>query len=845
MGKKQKSNKNKKKIKNRIDEKEFWVNNKSFGYKHPAIVNIFKFSLLAAMIAGIIYVAICAKTILYCDELKIAKEDLIIKFENSTVYDMDGNYLATLSSGTKRKCISLSEMSEYLPKAYIAIEDERFYDHFGVDLKRTAAATLTYLVHMGNSDFGGSTITQQVVKNITQDKEDSANRKVKEMAKAVQVEHYLNKEQILELYLNIIFIGGNDINGVELGAKYYFDKTAKDLSIAECAYMAGINHAPNGYKPFDTENAEMQEKIKKRTKTVLGKMKELNYINEEQYNQAIAEVDGGLHFQKGDTNPTTVVSYQTDAAIQQIINQIMEEKNVNKQMAEMMLYSGGLKIFTTQKTDIQNAVEVELSDQRFLIHNQDQSSMANVVIIENGTGNVVACGTGIEPEYIKTNIGNFNYPISMRKQTGSCMKPISVIAPGLETGTITGATVFFDGETTFGKYKPKNYYAGYKGAMTMREAIAISANIPNIKALARIGVDNSMKFCESVGITGLGQEGLALALGGLTNGTTTCNMAGAYSAIANDGVYIEPTFYTKVLDADDNVYIQCKSVEERSHVVMSPQNAYIEKSILQSVVAPGGTATYCYVPGMDVAAKTGTTNNDYDRWLCGFTPYYTAACWFGYEKNATVYYSGNPAGIIWSEIMRTIHTGYEPAEFVQPEGIVAATICTATGHVATGHCSSTYVEYFREGTVPSPCEGHNSVLICNETGLLASDTCTDVSYAIYPKGLEQEQNAPWSTPYSETSGPSAYCPGNHEPEVVINEEPIVSEPVVQTPTPAPTPEPAPAPTPEPTPEPAPAPAPEPTPAPTPAPAPTPTQQTTSSNDDIVVTDIPLNENPIP
>lgn len=298
MEKKQKSNKNKKKNKNRIDEKEFWVNNNSFGYKHPAIVNVLKTTLLAGIIAGIIYVAICAKTILYCDELKIAKEDLIIKFENSTVYDMDGNYLATLSSGTKRKCISLSEMSEYLPKAYIAIEDERFYDHFGVDLKRTAAATLSYLVHFGNSDFGGSTITQQVVKNITQDKEDSANRKVKEMAKAVQVEHYLNKEQILELYLNIIFIGGNDINGVELGAKYYFNKTAKDLSIAECAYMAGINHAPNGYKPFDVGNAEMQEKIKKRTKTVLGKMKELNYITEEQYNQAISEVDNRIKFSK-------------------------------------------------------------------------------------------------------------------------------------------------------------------------------------------------------------------------------------------------------------------------------------------------------------------------------------------------------------------------------------------------------------------------------------------------------------------------------------------------------------------------------------------------------------------
>jgi len=261
-----KNQKSKKKKKNIIDENEFWVNGKSFSYKHPIILALFRTLLICVLVAGIIYVAISAKTILACDELKIAKEDLIIKFENSTVYDIDGNYLATLSSGTKRKSITLQEMSEYLPKAYIAIEDERFYEHFGVDLKRTTAATFSYIIHMGKSDFGGSTITQQVVKNITQDKEDSANRKVKEMAKAIQVEHYLTKEQILELYLNIIFIGGNDINGVELGAKYYFNKTAKDLSIAECAYMAGINHAPNGYKPFDTQNEDMKNKIKTRTK---------------------------------------------------------------------------------------------------------------------------------------------------------------------------------------------------------------------------------------------------------------------------------------------------------------------------------------------------------------------------------------------------------------------------------------------------------------------------------------------------------------------------------------------------------------------------------------------------
>lgn len=826
MGKKQKSKRNK------IDEKEFWVNEQSFKYKHPVLISIFKTILLILIIVFIIYCAISAETILSCDELKISKEDLTIKFENSTVYDIDGNYLATLSTGTKRKCITLEEMGEYLPNAYIAIEDERFFEHFGVDIKRTLAATVSYIIHFGKSDFGGSTITQQVVKNITHDKEDSANRKVKEMAKATQVEHYLDKRKILELYLNIIFIGGNDINGVELGAKYYFNKTAKELSIAECAFMAGINHAPNGYKPFKTDDEEMKQKIKKRTKTVLGKMKELQYITEEQYSQAISEVDNGLNFQNGDTQPTTTISYQTEAALEQIIKQIMEEKNVNKQMAEMILYSGGYKIYTTQKTSIQETVENELKDTKYLLTNGDQKSMSTVAIIDHSNGNVLACGTGIGEDKIKTNIGNLNYPKSLIKQTGSSMKPISVIVPGIENNIITGATVFWDGETFFPgtkPYHPKNYYQdGFKGALTMRESIAISSNIPHVKALSRIGLDTSIKFCQSVGIKRVGNEGLALALGGLQYGTNVIEMAGAYGSIANNGVYIEPTFYSKVVDDQDNVYIQCKPVEARSNRVMSEQTAYITRNILEGVVnSPTGTAKYCAIPGMSVAAKTGTTNYDYDRWLCGFTPYYTATCWFGYEKKATVVHSSNPAGLIWASIMKNIHNGLEAKSFTEPDGIVRATICKATGRVATSACSATYTEVFKAGTVPASCTGHRIARICNDSGALAGSTCVNVSTITYPNELDQEKNPLWVTKsYGTGNTPSNYCPIDHTPAQAPEQTSEPTQTPEQTPqTPAPEPSPTPEPTPEPvsTPEPATQPStPEPAPQ-TPTPEPVPTQ----------------------
>ncbi len=735
---------------------------------------------------------------MFGDELTISKEDLVIPYENSTVYDKDGNLIATLSGGTKRKCISLSEMGEYLPKAYVAIEDERFYTHQGVDIKRTAAATLTFITHAGQSSFGGSTITQQLVKNITNDKEDSdlagVVRKVKEMSKAMQVEQYLSKDQILELYLNLIFIGGNDINGVELGALYYFNKKPADLSIAECAFMAGINHSPNAYNPFmDTEDAEKtqkkQENIKKRTKTVLKKMLELTCINQEQYDGAIGEVDNGLQFQNGDTSPTIEVTYAVEAALQQILERIMEVKGWNQSMSETYLYSGGLKIYTTQDSAVQAMLEETIKQDKYYteatITKKDktklrQTSIPTMVIIDHTTGNVVAAATAVGEKgqrVTTTKIGYLNMPIKLRKSTGSSMKPISVIAPGLETGTINAATVYNDAQTSFdkGKYNPKNQYIGFKGLMTIRHAIEISSNVPHVKALSDIGVDKSIDFCESVGLPLSGDEGLSLALGGLGKGVTPLEMAGAYATIANDGTYIQPTFYRYVTDKQDNVEIEPK---QNINTVMSKQNAYIEKSILtEPVVGSSGTAKYCAIKGMNVAAKTGTTNDDFDRWLCGFTPYYTAVCWYGYETNAEVKYNnGNPAGRIWSEVMKKIHENLPNAEFVKPEGIVEVTVCKASGLKAASTCSGTYTEVFTENSVPETCDGHTQAMVCTQTDLLCCEGCPFGEWRYYNGTPPKERNASWSSNTASTSGsaPTGVCPHTASPL----QTPVPATPVV-------------------------------------------------------------------
>ncbi len=764
-----------------------------FKDKHPKAYKAIKIGILVFVLLLIIGAGILVGAFygIVGEELKISKESLVIKHENSTVYDKDGNQIATLSGGTKRKTISLSEMSEYLPKAYVAIEDERFYEHGGIDIWRTSYATITYILHGGKSSFGGSTITQQVIKNITQEKDNKAfagvMRKVKEISKAIQVEQYLSKDQILELYLNLIFTAGNDINGVELGAIYYFDKSAKDLSIAECAYMAGINHSPNAYKPFsdfsDKENPaaekeKMTEKIKKRTKTVLGKMKELEYISEEQYKEANTEVDNGLNFKKGEGASVTVdVSYHTSAAIEQILDQMMaQEEDLSRDMAEMNLYSGGYKIYTTQDTAIQAMLEEEISLDKYCTErtenfkNKDgekekvrQTSIPTMVIEDHKTGQVVACATaqGEKGERTtSTKLGYFNFPTALKKQTGSSMKPISVIAPGLITGTLTGATTYIDSQTTFNDganvYTPKNYDGFSNTVMNMRTAIKLSKNIPHVKAVYNIGMDNVKEFCKKVGIPEEEIGGPSAALGGLTNGVSVTQMAGAYSAIANDGVYISPTFYTKVTDASGNIVYEPEQTEER---VMSEQLAYMEKSILTDpVYALGGTAAYCAMPGIQTSAKTGTTNGDLDRWLCGFTPYYTAACWYGYNQNAKVIYNnGNPAGRIWSAVMKAVHKELPNAQFEEPEGIVKATVCSLSGKLATEGCGAgVYTEVFTADNIPTEsCEGHSATNICLDSGLLATPGCPNQTSTYIP---EKERGASWTTQNVTANVPTETCP---------------------------------------------------------------------------------------
>ena len=665
--------------------------------------------------------------------------------------------VANLSGDEKRKIITIEDMSKYLPKAYVAIEDERFEKHHGVDWKRTAGAIFN-TIFKGSSSYGGSTITQQLVKNLTKDDESSGlagiYRKIREWAKAYQVERMISKEQILELYLNILYVGGEgNLHGVELGAEYYFNKSAKDLTLAECAYMAGINSSPSSYNPFDT-STDNTEKIKNKTKTVLGKMLELGSISQEEHDSAVAEVDNGLAFSKGDVSTSSNYSYHTDAVIDQVVNQVMEERGVSRQIAENYVYSSGLTIYSTVNNDIQARIEEEYKKDKYIISGRQKDQNGNLInehsqsgmaIVDYKTGYVVAVAGGLGE---KEGSG-WNRATQMKKQTGSSIKMVADVAPGLEEGVITPATRYMDEKTDFGNnYIPKNDDKYDNEDMDIRYFIKRSKNIPAVKIMKELTPKKAIEYLKKMGLESLDEEEdqvLALAIGGMTHGASPLEMASSYGTLANDGVYITPTFYTKVVDSSGNTVLTPKQEETR---VFSEQTAYLAKQIGMEPVKSGGTATYCAISGMDVVAKTGTTDNSNDRWLCGFTPYYAAATWYGYDNNEEVKWNGtNPAGLIWDAVMTDIHKYLAGARFERPSGIVEETICRATGGLATTGCTDTYTEIFDSNHLPEKCQGHGSQRICSESGKVATDYCAEyceVTTKTYGAVLPKEQLKLWT-----------------------------------------------------------------------------------------------------
>ncbi len=730
----------------KIKNKKIKTNKKGKVKKHKVLKRV----ILAIFLLGIIAVMVVAGIvagIFFSDKYKVTREDLEAAISGNTKI-VNGDQVVTLASDENREWVDLDKMPEYLPNAFIAIEDKRFREHNGIDIGRTLSATLNFAVKGGESSYGGSTITQQLIKNTFDDKDDEGvagiERKIREMARAYNLEKVLSKDEILEYYLNLIFIGGTNY-GVSTATHYYFSKTIDQLSLAQAAFLAGINHAPNAYAPFD-QTTDNTEKIKTRTKTVLAEMKSQGFIaDEETYNAAIAEVDAGLGFVQGQVNAGSNYSYHTAAVIEQVIKDLMEKDDIDYTTAKNRFYNSGYTVYSTVNNAIQARMEEEFKKDKYIFQPKETKdgklinsghSQAAMVIIDHKTGQVVGCMGGLGTD---ANVTGTNRATQGRKQPGSSFKPIAVVMPALDAGIITAGTVYDDSYTQFGGgYDPHNS-DGYSGLITVKRAIGKSSNIVNIKILAELGPSNAIEFLKKVGINVSDHyNDLALALG--TPDISPLEMAAAYATVANDGVYIEPTFYTKVEDSEGNVILE---PQQRTERVISEQNAYILKRILTEPVR-SGTAASCAISGMDVCAKTGSTDEYKDRWLCGFTPYYTAASWFGFDITERPNYDNN-AMFIWRAVMKDIHSGLESARIQKPENITSATICLDSGCVATASCARRQTEEFVIGTVPGPCEGHKTLKICTETGKIANEYCKAVEDKTFLARPPKENTTLWTT----------------------------------------------------------------------------------------------------
>lgn len=703
--------------------------------KRHIIKKIFKFFLIMFLLG----ILICSGLLIgLISSIKngageLSKEDFEINNFTTFVYDINGNQFTTLTGKENRTYASLKEISPYLPDAFISIEDERFEEHMGIDIKRTTGATVKYIlskIGIGKSSYGGSTITQQVIKKVTGEEDRSSLRKAKEIIRAIQLETWLSKDQIIELYMNLIYLG-EGAYGVETAAYTYFDKSADELNIAECALIAGLAQAPEGYNPY-----RYPEKAKARQELVLGKMYELGKIPADKYAEAL---EYPLEYKKGSVDLASNNSYFVDAVVEQVIEDLMEEKAISRTLAQRMVYNNGLKIYTTIDPEIQQAMDKVYNDQTYFQikgGTYDPELQSAMVIIDYKKGNVVALVGGAGE---KTTLRGLNRATQMTRSPGSNMKPIGVYGPGLELGVLTSASTFDDVPA---KYKIgtkdwniKNYDGKYRGLMNIRKAIEISDNIVAAKALQeKVGTDYSYQFLKKLGISTLTNADknspASLSLGGMSKGVTPLELAAAYGAVANNGVYVEPKLYTRVIDRAGDTVLEKKS-EVRD--VMTKENAYILTDMMKTVtVGSEGTGRLAKLTDIDVAAKTGTTSDDKDRWFTAYTPYYVGAVWFGYDTPKYINVSTNPGTKVWKAVMEKVHKELPAAKFERPESVINVEVCRDSGLLATDACkadlrgSRVITEIFnsKNGTVPrTQCEIHEMVAVCPDSFKLANPTC--------------------------------------------------------------------------------------------------------------------------
>jgi len=622
--------------------------------------------LLIVLTTGLLFACIFAyyvKTNL-SQELDVSLEEMSLNLASTIYYTDDSGTAQTLAAlhGTENRVwVEYANIPQNMEHAAVAIEDQRFYKHHGVDWYRTVAAFGNMFLSM-KSDFGGSTITQQLIKNVTQQNDITVQRKILEIFRALKLEKMYSKSKIMEWYLNVIYLG-EGCNGVGTAAKTYFDKDVMDLDLAECASIIAITNNPSKYDPYIS-----RKNNKVRQELILDQMYKQGYISQEDYKNAVAEQ---LTFKRGEDEQVTqtVNSYYTEAVIADVTKDLMEQKGINKSTAQNLIYNGGLQIYSCLDKKAQDIVDSVYTNTKNFPSSKSpngESVQSAIVLLDPSTGEIKALYGGIGT---KTENLIFNRATDAKRPAGSSIKPLSTYGPGVDQGLITPTTLVSDsqniklnGTTWF----PKNDDLSYRGTVTIQQALVSSLNTVSAQILDKLTPQVSYKYLtDRLGFTSLVQadcDYAPLALGQFTKGVTVREMAQGFDALANNGVFTYSRTYTKVLDSKGNVLLDNPA---QTDVAFKENTAWTMDQMLEAA-ATYGTGSESYFGAMAHAGKTGTTSDNTDRWFVGFTPYYCAAVWTGYDTPAHMYVSGNPAAQIWKKVMQPLHEGLTVKQFKKP-----------------------------------------------------------------------------------------------------------------------------------------------------------------------------------
>ncbi|MBP5272056.1 MAG: transglycosylase domain-containing protein [Clostridia bacterium] len=749
--------------------------------KHSAlgtIVKVLLLGLLLTMIFMLVYVIayVHGSAAINLDDYKSEQAQTSIIYAKNS----QGKYtqIATLHGEQNRIWVELDEIPEGLQQAFICLEDKRFYRHDGVDWIRTIGAIIKY-----HGKQGGSTLTQQLIKNLTEENQVTIARKLKEILYALNLENNYSKEDILEAYLNTIPLGSG-CYGVETAADKYFGKDLNELSIAEDACLACITKAPTAYNPLLYPEAN-----KERRALCLDYMLDEDAINKAQYEAALAEdliyTNSENYVAKKTDSESSgdseINSYYVDYVIDTVINDMMEKYNYSKSEATRRVYSGGLRIYSCENPNIQSAAEYVYVNRRSFPsepsrtetgENNTRKKVQSAITIMDYQGHVVAMVGGAGPKTINRGL---NRATDSVRSPGSSIKPLSVYAPAMEEGLISYSTPVLNYALKInGKEWPQNF-AGDHGnpnnRVTVQYAVAQSLNTCSAQLANKMGTTTCLNYLmKNFHMTTLVKSGKytdsnlsSMAVGGMTHGVTTLEMCAAYATFGNGGKYYAPKCYTTVTDYKGEKTLLDGS--QKPTQAIKPGTAGAMNKIMQTVVTEG-TGKGCGVVGFTSYMKTGTTSDTKDKWTCGGTPYYVAAVWYGYDKQEemTNFASGyNPAAHIWSAVMNRVHNGLSKKNFDLDDQVVERAYCASSGLLAGPNCAKKSGWYDKEN-LPETCNGRHS-------GGLSGGT-----------GTRKRTTAASGSSTSSTSGSSITVPSITVPSVT---SPPTVAPTTAAPAPAP------------------------------------------------------------